>query len=119
MGLKDRLSRLTKAARDNLDHIELVDGSRAYFDVEQAQAEIFLHGAACLRAQAAGEPFPLPPEVVKLVLCAKDRRAATNTIWQEGTFLFNPYDRDAIIERGVLESRSLISTDEPVGDLSE
>ena len=119
MGLKDRLSRLTKAARDNLDHIELVDGSRAYFDVEQAQAKLFLHGAACLRAQAAGEPFPPPPEVVKLVLCAKDRQAATDTIWREGTFLFNLYDRDAIIERGVLEPRSLISTDEPVRDLSE
>jgi hypothetical protein len=122
MGLRGKLRRLEQGAREDLASFILEDGSRYYFD--PTSAEIFLHSMDCLRAQGseAGEPFPEPPETVKAIARARDRRAALNQLYPEGSFGVFPYEVEALIERGELVPRSLVAgreLGEPLPDLSE
>jgi hypothetical protein len=119
MGLRGWLKRLERDARDGLASFILEDGSRYYFD--PTSGECFLHSMDCLRAQGDCEPFPEPPETVKTIAEARDRRAALNQLYPNGSFGIFPYEVDALVERGELLPRSLVAgreLGEPLPDLS-
>ena len=122
MGLRDRLRRLEREARGDLASFALVDGSRHYYNPESG--ERYLHSLECLRAQGSGEPFPEPPETLKALTRARNRATALEQV-AGGTFDVFPYDKGAIVERGELVPRSLVTgrtlgaSLEPLEDLSE
>ena len=114
------MRRLERAARENLASFVLEDGSRYYFN--PASGECFLHSMDCLDAQGECRPFPEPPETLKAISCARDRRAALNQLYSNGTFGLFPYEVEALVERGELVPRSLVAgreLGEPLPDLSE
>jgi hypothetical protein len=116
--VKGRLRRLERASRDILRSFDLEDGSRFYFD--PTSAEMFLHACDCLRNHDKPER-PEPPELVKAVARAKDRRAAFREMEGTAAGLF-PYDAEALVERGEIVPRSLVvgrELGEPIPDLSE
>jgi hypothetical protein len=120
MSLRDAIKRLERRAREDLASFILEDGSRYYFNPESG--ECFLHSMDCLRAQGECEPFPEPPETVKAIAKARDRRAALNQLYPNGSFGIFPYEVEALVERGELVPRSLVAgreLGEPLPDLSE
>ena len=56
MGLRGKLRRLERGAREGLASFILKDGSRYYYD--PSFAECFLHACECVRAGSEGGPFP-------------------------------------------------------------
>jgi hypothetical protein len=120
MGLRARARRLQLAMRGNMDYIELVDGSRHWFDPEDASKELFLYFTDSLGAVYHETPRPEPPEILKAVARAKDRRRALELVMQGSSFL--SVDVEALVERGELVPRPLVagrSEDGPISDLSE
>jgi hypothetical protein len=121
MGLRSRVKRLERAARGDLASFVLEDGSRYYYDPQSG--ECFLHSMDCLRAQGDCEPFPEPPETVKAIVRARDRRAALDQLAPNGSFGVFPYEVEALVGRGELVPRSLVAGrelgDPDPGDLSE
>jgi hypothetical protein len=120
MGLRGKLRRLERNANEDLASFVLEDGTRYYFN--PTSAEIFLHSTACLRAQGDCEPFPEPPETVKAIARARDRRAALHQLYPNGSFGMFPYEVEPLVERGELVPRSLVAgreLGEPLPDLSE
>jgi hypothetical protein len=120
VSLRNKLRNLEREAREDLASFILKDGSRYYFN--PTSAEIFLHSMACLRAQGECEPFPEPPETVKAIANARDRRAALNQLYPGGSFGVFPYEVEALVKRGELVPRSLVAgreLGEPLPDLSE
>jgi hypothetical protein len=118
MGIRDKIRRLERVTQGKLKSFELADGSRFYFD--PTSAEMFLHACDCLRNHDKPER-PEPPELVKAVARAKDRRAAFREIEGTAAGLF-PYDAEALVERGEIVPRSLVvgrELGEPLEDLSE
>jgi hypothetical protein len=47
MGVKDKLTRLERAARGEVESFELRDGSRFYFDYLQTARAMYLHSIKC------------------------------------------------------------------------
>jgi hypothetical protein len=116
MPLRGWIKRLEHSARGDLASFVLEDGSRYYFD--PASGERFLHSIDCLRAQAEARRFPEPPDTIKALSRARDRRAALEQVAGD---LF-PYDERALVERGELEPRWMVAgreLGEPIEDLSE
>ena len=76
----------------------------------------------CLRAQGEGKStFPEPPDTIKALTRARDRRAALEQV-AGGTFDVFPYDKQVLVERGELVPRSMVAgreLGESVEDLSE
>lgn len=100
------MRRLENAMRGNLESFVLEDGSRFYYDPQSA--EMFLHMCECLRAHDKPER-PEPPELVKAIARARDRRAAYEQVTDgAGTFSGIPYDTEALIERGEIVPVSLV-----------
>jgi hypothetical protein len=94
MTLKGQLKRLEQSLRGTLENFVLEDGSRYYYD--PTSAERFLHSMDCLRAQGEGETiFPEPPETVKAIARARDRRTVLNQLYPPGSFGVFPYDVEA------------------------
>jgi hypothetical protein len=104
-----------------LESFELLDGTTHYFD--PASAELFLHSMACLGAQGEGKTtFPEPPETVKAIARARDRRAALDRLYPNGSFGVFPYDVEALVDSGELVPRSMVvgrELGEVLEDLSE
>jgi len=120
MGTKGRLRRLQRAMRGKLDFIELADGSRHYFDPEEAVKDNFLFLTGCMRAEYKREPRPEPPELLRAVSNARDRGEALSRVM--GGYNHLPLDEGLLVERGELVPRSLVAgrdVNEPVRDLSE
>ena len=120
ISLRTWIKRLEHGAREDLASFVLEDGSRYYFNPESG--ECFLHSMDCLRAQGECEPFPEPPETLKAIARARDRRAALNQLYPNGTFGIFPYEVEALIDRGELVPRSRVAgreLGEPLPDLSE
>jgi hypothetical protein len=120
MGLRGKLRRLERDAREGLGSFILEDGSRHYFNPKSA--EIFMHSMACLCAQGEREPFPEPPETLKALARARDRGAVLNQLYPNGSFSVFPYEPEALVERGELVPRSMVvgrELGEPLPDLSE
>jgi hypothetical protein len=120
MGLRGKLSRLERGAREDLASFVLEDGSRYYYN--PISGECFLHSMDCLRAQGDCEPFPEPPETLKAVARARNRRVAFDRLYPRGSLSVFPYEEEALVERGELVPRSLVAgreLGEPLEDLSE
>jgi hypothetical protein len=121
MGIKGWLKRLERGSLEDLASFALEDGTRHYYDPQSG--ECFLHACDCLRAQGDGEPFPEPPETVKAIARARDRRAALEQLYPGGSFGVFPYEPEALVERGELVPRSLVVGwelgDGPIPDFSE
>jgi hypothetical protein len=121
MGLRARLERLERAARDTLVSFELLDGSRFYYNLETF--ELFLHWNKCL---GAGNPdkWPEAPEAVRKVTEAKDPEAALELINGGASWDVLPYDREALLREREIRPRSLVAgrdvyDDREIEDLSE
>jgi hypothetical protein len=119
--VRNKLRRLEAAARGWLESFELADGSRHYYD--RVSAERLLHSMECLRAQGEGKTtYPEPPETLRAITRAKDRRAALEQVYHPGAFDVFPYDTEALVERGELVPRSMVAgreLGEVLEDLSE
>jgi hypothetical protein len=116
--VRSKLRRLENAARGHLASFELEDGSRFYWD--RQSGELFLHLCDCLRHHQEPER-PEPPELVKALARAKDRRAAFAEVFGPYRDML-PYDEQALVERGEIVSISLVvgrELGEPLPDLSE
>ena len=115
MGLRDKLRRLEGASRANLEHLELVDGSRYYYDPLEVSKAIYLHNVACAKAHSV-ESWPQPPEVLAKACEARDPAGVLARLAPPGTaFAELPYDQGALVSE-----RRLVPVDhEPVEDLSE
>jgi hypothetical protein len=121
MTLRNWIKRLERAASEDLESFELLDGTRYFYN--PTSAECFLHSMACMRAQGEGETtFPEPPETVKVIARARDRRAVLNQLYPPWSFGVFPYDVDALVEHGELVPRSMVvgrELGEVLEDLSE
>jgi hypothetical protein len=120
VSLRNWVKRLERGARKDLASFVLEDGSRYYYD--PSSGDCFLHSIDCLRAQGEGEPFPDPPETLKAIARARDRGAALNQLYPNGSFSVFPYEPEALVERGELVPRSMVvgrELGEPLPDLSE
>ena len=119
MGLRDQMSQLRASLRGQLSSFELADGTRYWFHEAEAFEELFLFGTACLRAGRAADR-PEPPEIVRALAEAQDRRAAFDAL---GPLPFWPFEREAFVRDGLLIHRSLIAGRDVDGsacaDLSE
>ena len=105
MALRDRLRRLEKNAQGKLSSFELADGSRYFYEPEKVFPELFGHGARCLTADYKGEPRPEPPEILKAIVRARDRRRVAERLYTP----FTAYDLDALVERGEFTPRSYLA----------
>jgi hypothetical protein len=121
MGLRDQLRRLRHEMRGNMDSFLLEDGSRYYFD--PMGTELIEHIFDCCHCQAEGVPFPEPPELIRAVAQARDRRGALHQVAGGGALGLFPYLVEPLIERGEIVPRSLVEGrelgDGPIPDLSE
>ena len=81
----------------------LRDDTRYYFHPERVGAELFAHSGACRRASFLGEELPQPPEILKAVCRAEDRRRAAELVLRGSFTSF--YDHRAVIEEGRLVPR--------------
>jgi hypothetical protein len=116
VGLRDKLRRLQRAAEDELENFELLDGSRYYYDPPEAAKEIFLHSLDCGRGCAW--PGEATPEIYLAVCEANDPPAVLERFapsGREGWFIELPYERDTLVN----ERRLVLIEREPVPDLSE
>ncbi len=107
IALRDKLAKLEKALRGNLESFELADGRRHYFDPTEAFKATFLFFSACMTADCKGEPRPGPPEILLAVVGARDRSEALFSVMGDSSHL--PLDRTALLERGELVNRSLVA----------
>ncbi len=107
MSLRGKIDRLQKTMQGNLDYFELRDGSRYYFDPEEASKVTFLYFAESMDADYRREPRPDPPAVLKAVAGARDRSEALNRVMDGGSHL--PLDRTALVGRGEFVPRSLVA----------
>jgi hypothetical protein len=117
--MRNKLRRLERAVRGHLESFELEDGRRHYYD--RTTTSLFLHCLACIKAQAECKPFPEPPETVRAIARAKDRRAALDQVCSPYADII-PYDTRVLVERGEIVPRSLVvgyELGEPIPDLSE
>jgi hypothetical protein len=121
-GLRGKLRRLERGAREDLASFILEDGRRYYYNPESG--ECFLHACACIRAGYEGERFPEPPQTIKTLTRARNRAAALDTACGGGGASLGPfpYEREALLERGELVPHPLVAgreLGEPLEDLSE
>jgi hypothetical protein len=107
MATRAKLRRLQKLLRGNLEVIPQRDGSTAYFDPGETVRDVFGYLSNSMRADYAREPRPEPPECLKAVAGAKDRRDALERVLQGCSFL--PVDEEALVERGEFVPRSLVA----------
>ena len=117
------MRRLEKALRGKVGSFELREGGSYWFDSSNTYIELFLHASNSLRADYKGEPRPDPPEILRALVRAKDRKAALERLYPKGGCMpFCAYDLEALVERGELVPRSFVAgreVDERSEDLSE
>ncbi len=107
MALRDKLRRLEKLARGTMDSFVLRDGTRHFFDRQEAFCQAFSFFSDSMRAAHSGEPRPDPPPILEAVAGARDREDALERAL--GGFVgLLPIDRDALLSRGELVPRSLV-----------
>ncbi len=109
MALRDRLRRLEKTMRGQLASFELIDGSRYFFEPDAVWWQLFLHGSNCMEADYRSELRPKPPEILKAVAKAKDRRSAVERLYAPGSTPFTAYDHKSLVERGEFVPRSFLA----------
>jgi hypothetical protein len=85
----------------------LPDGTRFYFEPQEVLREMFLFFTDSMDADFHRDPRPEPPDVLKAVANAKDRREVLTRVM--GGFSFLPVDAEALVERGEFVPRSLVA----------
>jgi len=113
VGLKDWMRRVERAARGEIEGFELLDGSRYYFDSEEAYKALFLHWCDCLHAGSAHN-WPEPPELLRKITDAKDPERALGALGvvnQGSSFLV--YDLEILVSERRLEPRGLVTRYDP------
>ena len=118
MGLRSWLKRLERAASEDLESFELLDGSTYYYDGLETHKELFLHAYDVQLGEA--EKWPEPPEVYRKMCEAKEPAEVLERFKPEDperafVNLAELYDTDALVR----ERRLVPLTHEPVEDLSE
>ena len=120
--MRAKLRRLEAEVRGTLDHIELADGSRHWYDRAETAKELFLYSCDCARTGRVADR-PEPPEILRAVAGARDRRAALERVSPESPMSFFTFERGPLVERGELVQRSFVAgrdaDDSAVEDLSE
>jgi hypothetical protein len=90
-----------------LSSFDLADGTRFFFDRQEAFSHAFLFFSDSMRADHSGEPRPDPPPILEAVAGARDREDALERAL--GGFVgLLPIDRDALLSCGALVPRSLV-----------
>jgi hypothetical protein len=121
MGLKAKLGKLQRAMLGKLDSFELADGTRFFFDRQEAFSQAFMFFSDSMKADHNGEPRPAPPEILRAVAGARDRADALSRALGGFAHLL-PVDEGALLSRGEFVGRSLVAgreLGEPLEDLSE
>jgi hypothetical protein len=93
----NRLRHLERGARPHTRCFRLEDGSRYYYQPQEVAEALFVHSASARRAQYLGEPLPAPPEILRAVARAKDRRRAAELVLGGEFSAF--YDHETLIEQ--------------------
>ncbi len=109
MGLRGQLKKLERTLRGQRSSFELRDGSTYWYDEGEMWGTMFRHGTDSLGADFRGEARPDPPDALKAVADAKDRRAALERLYAPGCTPFYAYDPDALVERGEFVHRSFLA----------
>jgi len=108
MALRDKLRRLERLAREKLDSFVIADGTRYYYDPQEAFKNAFQFFSDSMRADHSGEPRPDPPEIMRAISDARDRADALSRAMSGYSHLL-PIDRDALLSRGEFVPRSLLA----------
>ena len=85
--------------------IRQANGSVAHFDARDAAVACFKYFSESLMADADCEPRPEPPEVLRAVADAADRRTAYEKVM--GGYNFLPDDPEVLVEEGRFEPISM------------
>jgi hypothetical protein len=109
MPLRGWIKRLERASREDLNSLELLDGSRYYFD--PLSWDLFMHWVECGKAGNARN-WPEPPEVVRKLTEAKDVERAIEKVRGKGWNCL-VYDEETLITERRLEPRPLVSRCDP------
>jgi hypothetical protein len=118
MGLRGRLRRLERDAREDLASFELLDGSIYYYDRLETYKELFLHAYDVQLGDA--DKWPEPPEVYRKMCEARDPGEVLERFKPEDPqrAFVNPAELyDTVVL--VYERRLVALTHAPVEDLSE
>jgi hypothetical protein len=112
MGVRDKLKRLERTAKGELESFELLNGSRYYYD--RASPELFMHWCECMKAGSAHN-WPPAPELVRKLREAKNPKAALEQIYPQGpsSFYSLVYDPQILVDKRRLEPRGLVAHREP------
>jgi hypothetical protein len=116
--MRSWIRRLERAASEDLESFELLDGSTYYYDRLETYKELFLHACDVLLGDA--DKWPEPPEVFRKICEARDPAEVLERLKPEDperafVDVTEIYDTDAL----VCERRLVPLTHEPVEDLSE
>ena len=116
--MRSWIRRLERAASEDLESFELLDGSTYYYDRLETYKELFLHACDVLLGEA--EKWPEPPEVYRRMCEAKDPALVLKRFTPDNpqSAFVNPtalYDTQALVN----ERRLVPLTYAPVEDLSE
>ena len=123
MGIFDELNRLRKGKGSGTRSFLLKNGTRYYFDLQEAFSHIFLHASVCARAgyKRKARPKHLPEVLVKLSQ-AKDRERAIRMLypteilastWEQGG-PFCAIDLKHLVETGELIPRCFAPSYPPI-----
>src|SRR5215204_2780343 len=106
MKYKRRIDKLLLKAEERLAVVTLEDGSEYYINPEETQPEIFLYGAAVVRAMRTGavDNLPEPPEVLSTIsnrMGSYEERERAFRLAVGGTFhSLIPYDLPTLFSGG-------------------
>ncbi len=92
---------------DDVVSIKQEGGAVAHFDAREVFVDTFKYFSDSLMADADREPRPEPPEVLRAVAGAEDRRAAYEKVMGGATHL--PVEVEALLERGEFVPRSMVA----------
>ena len=118
IGLRGWLKKLERAASEDLESFELLDGTYYRYDRLETYKELFLHGYDVLLGDA--DKWPEPPEIYLKMCVAKDPAAVLERFkpeYPERAFVdvSEIYDTDVLVN----ERRLVPIYHAPVEDLSE
>jgi hypothetical protein len=116
--MRSWIRRLERAASEDLESFELLDGSTYYYDRLETYKELFLH--ACDVQLGDADKWPEPPEVYRKMCEAKDPAAVLERFKPDNpqSAFVDPtavYDTQALVN----QRRLVPLTYAPVEDLSE
>ena len=117
MTLRNWIKRLERAASEDLESFELLDGSTYYYDRMETYKELFVHA---YDVQVGKGEWPEPPEVYRKMCEAKDPALLLERFKPDNpqSAFVDPsalYDNQALVN----ERRLVPLTYAPVEDLSE